>query len=283
MPLQYTGVLEEHRACRDGAVVFDVSHLGTVECRGPGAYDAAAVAADQRSRTHRARPRAVHAPARSGRRARGRRHHRVVGRRRALRRDAERVEHRSTDAAAAGGRATRWRPRSTRRRHRDAGGARGAGSGGAARCSRRSAPRRPRCRGSRCSEVGDVGSSRAPATPARTGWRSTSPRPSAPALWDAVRRRGHHARRSRRARHAAARGRAPVARSRAGRRASRRCRPGSVGSCGWDKGDFRGRAALDGERERGIARRLRGHLDRGPPPGRAKARPCCSTAQSSAR
>ena len=40
MPLQYTGVLEEHRACREGAVVFDVSHLGTVEFRGPGAHDA---------------------------------------------------------------------------------------------------------------------------------------------------------------------------------------------------------------------------------------------------
>jgi aminomethyltransferase len=40
MPLQYTGVLEEHRACRDGAVVFDVSHLGTVEFRGGGALGA---------------------------------------------------------------------------------------------------------------------------------------------------------------------------------------------------------------------------------------------------
>jgi len=40
MPLQYTGVLEEHRACRDHGVVFDVSHLGTVEFRGPGAHDA---------------------------------------------------------------------------------------------------------------------------------------------------------------------------------------------------------------------------------------------------
>jgi len=38
MPLQYTGVLEEHRACRSRAVVFDVSHLGSVECRGPGAF-----------------------------------------------------------------------------------------------------------------------------------------------------------------------------------------------------------------------------------------------------
>ncbi len=39
MPIQYTGVLEEHRACRSGAVVFDVSHLGTVEVKGAGAFD----------------------------------------------------------------------------------------------------------------------------------------------------------------------------------------------------------------------------------------------------
>lgn len=38
MPLQYTGVLEEHRACREGAVVFDVSHLGQLPMRGPGVY-----------------------------------------------------------------------------------------------------------------------------------------------------------------------------------------------------------------------------------------------------
>ena len=40
MPIQYGGVLEEHRACREDAVVFDVSHLGTVECTGAGAHDA---------------------------------------------------------------------------------------------------------------------------------------------------------------------------------------------------------------------------------------------------
>ncbi len=34
MPIQYQGVLEEHRACREDAVVFDVSHLGTIECVG---------------------------------------------------------------------------------------------------------------------------------------------------------------------------------------------------------------------------------------------------------
>ena len=39
MPLQYdTGTLAEHRACRTDAVVFDVSHLGTVRVRGAGAF-----------------------------------------------------------------------------------------------------------------------------------------------------------------------------------------------------------------------------------------------------
>lgn len=39
MPLSYPeGTLAEHRACRSGAVVFDVSHLGTVRVSGPGAF-----------------------------------------------------------------------------------------------------------------------------------------------------------------------------------------------------------------------------------------------------
>jgi aminomethyltransferase len=38
MPIQYAGVLEEHRACREHAVVFDVSHLGTVRVAGDGAF-----------------------------------------------------------------------------------------------------------------------------------------------------------------------------------------------------------------------------------------------------
>jgi glycine cleavage system T protein (aminomethyltransferase) len=40
MPIQYTGVLEEHRACREHAVIFDVSHLGSVRVAGPSALDA---------------------------------------------------------------------------------------------------------------------------------------------------------------------------------------------------------------------------------------------------
>ena len=45
MPLSYpAGTLAEHRACRTAAVVFDVSHLGTVRVEGPGAFDALQVA-----------------------------------------------------------------------------------------------------------------------------------------------------------------------------------------------------------------------------------------------
>lgn len=41
MPLSYpSGTLEEHRACREKAVVFDVSHLGTLRVEGPGALNA---------------------------------------------------------------------------------------------------------------------------------------------------------------------------------------------------------------------------------------------------
>ena len=40
MPLNYeAGTLAEHRACRTAAVAFDVSHLGTVRIEGPDAFD----------------------------------------------------------------------------------------------------------------------------------------------------------------------------------------------------------------------------------------------------
>lgn len=40
MPLAYvSGTLSEHAACREGAAMFDVSHLGTVRVEGPGAFD----------------------------------------------------------------------------------------------------------------------------------------------------------------------------------------------------------------------------------------------------
>jgi aminomethyltransferase len=41
MPLQYTGILDEHRAVRGAMGLFDVSHMGEVELRGPRAREAA--------------------------------------------------------------------------------------------------------------------------------------------------------------------------------------------------------------------------------------------------
>jgi glycine cleavage system T protein (aminomethyltransferase) len=39
MPVQYEGVIAEHRAVRGGAGVFDVSHMGEIEVEGPTARD----------------------------------------------------------------------------------------------------------------------------------------------------------------------------------------------------------------------------------------------------
>ena len=40
MPVQYAGILEEHRAVREKAGLFDVSHMGEFEIRGPRALEA---------------------------------------------------------------------------------------------------------------------------------------------------------------------------------------------------------------------------------------------------
>ena len=37
MPLEYTGILSEHEAVRTRAGLFDVSHMGELEVRGPQA------------------------------------------------------------------------------------------------------------------------------------------------------------------------------------------------------------------------------------------------------
>ncbi|MGB4549247.1 MAG: glycine cleavage system aminomethyltransferase GcvT [Syntrophales bacterium] len=39
MPVQYTTVIEEHRATRSAAGIFDICHMGEIELRGPGAKD----------------------------------------------------------------------------------------------------------------------------------------------------------------------------------------------------------------------------------------------------
>src|SRR5947207_11495752 len=38
MPVSYAGVIQEHRAVRTDAGVFDVSHMGEVEVEGPRAH-----------------------------------------------------------------------------------------------------------------------------------------------------------------------------------------------------------------------------------------------------
>src|ERR1043166_5406028 len=34
MPVQYTGIIDEHNAVRNGVGIFDVSHMGEIEIRG---------------------------------------------------------------------------------------------------------------------------------------------------------------------------------------------------------------------------------------------------------
>src|SRR4051812_24582003 len=41
MPVQYQGVIEEHNAVRDAVGIFDVSHMGELEIRGPRALEVA--------------------------------------------------------------------------------------------------------------------------------------------------------------------------------------------------------------------------------------------------
>src|SRR5258705_12782100 len=40
MPVQYTGIIDEHRAVRRGVGLFDISHMGEFEVRGPDALAA---------------------------------------------------------------------------------------------------------------------------------------------------------------------------------------------------------------------------------------------------
>ncbi|OYV26135.1 MAG: glycine cleavage system protein T [Acidocella sp. 20-63-7] len=40
MPLQYAGIIAEHTACREGAALFDVSHMGQAEISDPLAFEA---------------------------------------------------------------------------------------------------------------------------------------------------------------------------------------------------------------------------------------------------
>ena len=103
MPLAYpAGTVAEHRACRTSAVAFDVSHLGTVRVQRPRGVRAPPALLQQRPAASPPGPGPVHAPPRRGR-VRRRRHDRVVGRRRTVRRHAQRLQHDRRASAAIGG------------------------------------------------------------------------------------------------------------------------------------------------------------------------------------
>ena len=253
--------------------MFDVSHLGSVRVARPGAVAGAAVGVHQRPRSHRPGTGAVHPPARPRRRARRRRHHRVVGRRRRAARDAERVEHRpivstlrgrDRGAGAAGAR-SRTSPRRGRCSR-----CRGPRRASAARRRRR--PRRRRCRASRwpvSAGAAWIASSPAPGTPVRMGSRSTCPpstrrRSGGRSSPPGSRPPGSGARDTLRLEAGL-----PAARSRA--RAGHHAAPGRAGLGGaLRQGRLpRSRRRSLAEKERGVARRLRGLLVDGRRPPRA--------------
>ena len=208
-------------------------------------------------------PGAVHAPARRGRRLGARRHHRVVGRRRALRRHAQRLEHRP------GRRRARGRGDGRHRRRGPSSPCRGP------RPARRLAAVVPeaaavgRFRVARIDVVGRRrASSPAPATRARTASSSRCPAERRRRLWDAVLGAGVEP---------AGLGARDTLRLEAGLPLhGHELGPGITplqAGLGWvvrwDKGDFRAATPLAAEKERGVARRLRGMAIEGrrPPAG----------------
>ena len=57
MPVQYEGVISEHKAVRTDAGVFDVSHMGEIEVEGPKALELLqALLSNDASKLGRAKP-----------------------------------------------------------------------------------------------------------------------------------------------------------------------------------------------------------------------------------
>ena len=80
MPVQYAGIREEHLAVRDRAGVFDVSHMGQVETRGPQALDVPPAPSLQRRAPDARGRRAVQRAVQRGRRRARRPVHLPAGR-----------------------------------------------------------------------------------------------------------------------------------------------------------------------------------------------------------
>ena len=72
MPVQYEGVIQEHRAVREDAGAFDVSHMGEIEVEGPRARELLQSLLSNDLEPDRARRRAVHAADERARRDRRR-------------------------------------------------------------------------------------------------------------------------------------------------------------------------------------------------------------------
>ena len=50
MPVQYSGLVDEHNTVRNAVGLFDVSHMGEIEIRGPEAAEAGRLRHHQRRR-----------------------------------------------------------------------------------------------------------------------------------------------------------------------------------------------------------------------------------------
>ena len=208
MPVQYEGVIPEHRAVRTDAGVFDVSHMGELEVEGPTREGAAPGAALERPREDRSRRGAVHAPDERARRDH-RRPDRLRARADALPADRQRVEPRGRLRLAQGARDPRLRGERPLERLR---AARGAGAEGV-RAARAPA-------GQEGVHLGDVGGrrGRGDGQPHRLHRRgglraARDGRGRGRAVGRRARAR-RRAVRARRARHPAARGLLPAARKR---------------------------------------------------------------------
>ena len=270
MPLSYPR--RDHRRAPGlptGAVVFDVSHLGTVRVSGPDASTACRRRfTNDLGRIGPGRAQYTHLLD-AGRRLGARRHHRVVGRRRAVRRHAQRLEHRAGASTPSG---------SGRRPTSPASG----------RCSpcraRRPVPGWPRWRPRRPRSA-------ASGSPASTGTASTVvvagtgytgedgvevavPADAAPPLWDAVVGAGVEP---------AGLGARDTLRLEAGLPLhGHELGPGITplqAGLGWvvrlGQGRLPGPGGAGGREGAGVARAAAGHRRRGPPPAPRPGSRCC--------
>ena len=63
MPVQYTGIVDEHQTVRKNVGIFDISHMGQLIAEGVGGWSVAERDADQQHRQTQCRRRAIHFPA----------------------------------------------------------------------------------------------------------------------------------------------------------------------------------------------------------------------------